>query len=327
LARSEAGDFPAFAPRAPWWGGDLQTLRNYLGRQRDPLAGIRGERLVLPLRDGSGDRLAAMLHVSPGPTDRPLLVLIHGLTGTEASPYIRASAAASLAEGYPVLRLNLRGAGASRPLCRLQYHAGRTEDLADALAALPEALARNGIVVMGFSLGANLVLKFLGEGGDWRLRGAVAVSAPLDLAAAARRLMARRNAFYHRIILGHMKAESVAPIATLTERERQAIAEAPSVVAFDDRFVAPRNGFAGATDYYARCSAGRFLDAIATPTLVIHALDDPWIPSAPYLARDWRANPRLTALLPRRGGHVGFHGKGGAPAWHDRCALRFLAAT
>src|SRR5205085_7021685 len=138
---------------------------------------------------------------------------------------------------------------------------------------------------------------------------------------------ARRNAFYHRIILGHMKDESLAPIAALTDDDRRAIAEAPSIAAFDDRFVAPRNGFAGAADYYARCSAGRFLDAIATPTLVSHALDDPWIPSEPYLARDWGKNPRVWALLPRRGGHVGFHGRGGPTAWHDRYALRFLASA
>lgn len=327
MVEVEHDGFPAFAPRAPWWGGDLQTLRNYVGRQRDPLVGFPGERLALALRDGSGDRLAAMLNAPAGATERPLLLLIHGLTGTEDSPYIRSSAAAALAASYPVLRLNLRGAGPSRPLCQLQYHAGRTEDLADALAALPERLTRNGIVAMGFSLGANLLLKFLGEGGDRHLRAAIAVSAPLDLAAAARRLMARRNAVYHRIILGHMKEESLAPIAALTEGERKAIAEAPSVVAFDDRFVAPRNGFAGAADYYARCSAGRFLDAIATPTLVIHALDDPWIPAASYLARDWRKNPHVTALLPRRGGHVGFHGRGGPTAWHDRCALRFFVSA
>jgi predicted alpha/beta-fold hydrolase len=326
LPRDENDDFPAFVPRAPWWGGDLQTLRNYVRRQPDLLVGFPGERLELPLGDGSGDRLVATLHRPAGASERPLMILIHGLTGTEASSYIRASAAAALAAGFPVLRLNLRGAGPSRPLCRLQYHAGRTEDFADALAALPETMTRNGIVAIGFSLGANLLLKFLGEGGDKRLRGAVAVSAPLDLAAAARRLMARRNAFYHRIILAHMKEESLAPIAALTDDERKTIAEAPDVIAFDDRFVAPRNGFAGAADYYARCSAGRYLDAIATPSLVIHALDDPWIPAASYLAREWRVNPHVTALLPPRGGHVGFHGKGGAPAWHDRCALRFLAA-
>ena len=327
MASAEFDDFPAFVPRAPWWGGDLQTLRNYVRRQIDPLVGFSGQRLELPLRDGSGDRLAAALHAARGPSERPLLVLIHGLTGTADSPYIRATATAALAAGYPVLRLNLRGAGASRPLCRLQYHAGRTEDLADALAALPDALTRNGIVAMGFSLGANLLLKFLGEGGDRQLRGAVAVSAPLDLAAAARRLMARRNAFYHRIILFHMKAESVAPAAALTDGERKTIAEAPNVVAFDDRFVSPRNGFAGAADYYAHCSAGRYLDAIVTPTLVIHALDDPWIPSAAYCAHDWQKNSHVTALLPRRGGHLGFHGRGDPIAWHDRCALRFFASA
>jgi len=114
LDRDEDGDFPAFAPRVPWWGGDLQTLRNYVLRQADPLGALPGRRLELALRDGSGDRLVATLHAPPSETGRPLLVLIHGLTGSEASPYVRASAAAALAEGYPVLRLNLRGAGPAR---------------------------------------------------------------------------------------------------------------------------------------------------------------------------------------------------------------------
>jgi uncharacterized protein len=273
--------------------------------------------------DGSGDRLAATLHRR---AERPLVVLIHGLTGNQSSPYIVRSAAALLAAGYPLLRLNLRGTGPPRPLCRLQYHAGRTQDLADALMALPDALTSGGILAIGYSLGANLLLKFLGEGGDARLRGATAVSAPIDLAASARRLTARRNALYHRVILAEMKAESLAPAAALTSAERATIAGAADIVTFDDRFTAPRNGFAGAADYYARCSAGRYLDAIATPTLVIHALNDPWIPASSYLSRDWQRNASIMALLPAHGGHVGFQGRDRATAWHDLCALRFFAA-
>src|SRR6266849_548001 len=178
-------DFPPFLVRAPWWGGDLQTLRNYLMRWSVPL--LSAERIYLPMRDGSGDRLVGSLHRPPpasGPAPaRPLVVLIHGLSGCEQSHYMVKTAAHLLALGFTVLRLNLRGAGASRPHCRFQYYAGRSGDFADVL------------------------LKYLGEwGSDAPLKGAIAVSAPLDLAGTARRMMWRRNSLYQRYLLRHMRA-------------------------------------------------------------------------------------------------------------------------
>jgi uncharacterized protein len=320
-----AADFPPFMARAPWWGGDLQTLRNYLVRQLAPLPAAA--RLHLPMRDGSGDRLAASLHRSAaaGP-QRPLVVLIHGLTGTEESHYMVKTATYLLRQGFAVLRLNLRGAGASRPSCRFQYFAGRSEDFADALAALPSALTQGGVVAIGYSLGANMLLKYLGErAGEAPLKGAIAVSAPLDLAGTARRMMWRRNTLYQRYLLRYMRIESLAPGAETTSKERAAIMGARSIWEFDHRFSAPRNGFRGAEDYYERNAAKRFLDGIAVPTLMIHALDDPWIPAEPYMAYDWRRNPSLIPLLPARGGHVGFQGRDRGAPWHDICAARFLA--
>ncbi len=322
-------DFPPFLVRAPWWGGDLQTLRNYLVRWGMPLPSA--ERIYLPMRDGSGDRLVGSLHRPPpasGPAPaRPLVVLIHGLSGCEQSHYMVKTAAHLLALGFTVLRLNLRGAGASRPHCRFQYYAGRSGDFADVLAALPFELIKGGIVAIGYSLGANMLLKYLGEwGSDAPLKGAIAVSAPLDLAGTARRMMWRRNSLYQRYLLRHMRAESLGPGAEVTAAERAAIIGARSIWEFDHRFSAPRNGFAGAEDYYERNAARHFLDGIAVPTLVIHALDDPWIPSEPYLGYAWRRNPSLIPLLPPQGGHVGFQGRDRRIPWHDLCATRFLAA-
>jgi hypothetical protein len=321
-----AADFPLFRARAPWWGADLQTLRNFLMRRRPRLQ--PPERLCLPMRDGSGDRLVGSLDRPAGPAAaaRPLVVLVHGLSGSEDSPYMLNTSAHLLALGFPVLRLNLRGAGPSRPFCRLQYHAGRSEDLADALRALPGDLTAAGVVAIGYSLGANMLLKFLGErGGEAPLTAAIAVSAPLDLAATARRMMRRRNMLYQRYLLRHMRAESLAPGAEVSAAERAAIREARSIWEFDHRFSAPRNGFGGAEDYYARNAARHYLDGIAVPTLVIHALDDPWIPGAPYVAYDWRRNPSLLPLLSPRGGHVGFQGRDHPVPWHDLCAAQFLA--
>jgi predicted alpha/beta-fold hydrolase len=315
-------DFPQFVPRAPWIGADLQTLRNYLRRPAVNLSDFPFERIELPMRDGSGDRLLGDLNRPEVPTDKPLAVLIHGLTGCSTGTYMLVSAQHLLRQGYPVLRLNLRGAGPARPLCRAQYHAGRSQDLRDALAALPAALTAWGVLAVGYSLGANMLLKYLGEDAG-PIRAAAAISAPIDLAAASRRLSEPRNRIYHGWLLRRMQEEALAGEG-LEPREREAVRSTRSVLDFDDRFVAPRNGFVGAVDYYARSSAIGFLPSIAVPTLVIHALDDPWIPGAMYQRLEWRANRHLLPLLSAQGGHVGFHGRGTRLPWHDRCLEIFL---
>lgn len=318
---------PPFAPRFPWRTGDLQTVRNAVRRAALRPGPWRGERLWLDLADGTGDALAAALHRPREDRGRPLAILIHGLTGCEDSLYMRTSARHLLAAGHPVLRLNLRGAGPSGPRCAHRYHAGRTDDLRRALAALDPALTRNGLVAMGYSLGANMLLKYLGEEGTAApFAAAVAVSAPIDLGATAHRFHAPRNRVYLGYMMRRIKAETLRHNAAIDAPLRAAVARCRTVVAFDETFVAPVNGFAGAEDYYARSMARRFLPAIRVPTLVVHAQDDPWIPAGPYLSFDWRANPALTPLLPRRGGHVGFHGRGSRIPWHDRAAAAYFEA-
>jgi predicted alpha/beta-fold hydrolase len=230
--------------------------------------------------------------------------------------------------GYPVVRLNLRGAGPSRAISGGHYHAGRSDDLAAALRALPAGLADRGIVLIGYSLGGNLVLKFMGEGAHGQdVRVAASVSAPIDLAATSRRILEPRNRLYHAKILKTMKDETLAPGAMLTDEERRAIVEARTVYEFDDGFVAPRNGYGSADEYYAENAALGFLDRIDRPTLVVHALNDPWIPTESYRTVDWSTYTHVSALLPRGGGHVGFHGKGSVTPWHDRAISRFFAGV
>lgn len=331
--------FPDFRARFPWWGGDLQTVRNTLLRAlRRPLPGPSGtgRRLAVALPDGSGDRLVATLDLPRRRPDAerrwPLLLLIHGLTGCEDSDYLRATAALMLARGAPVLRLNLRGAGPSRPLCRQQYHAGRSEDLRAVLHSLPDllppALLADGIVAVGYSLGGNMLLKYLGEEGEGTpLRAGVAISPPFDLAATQRRIMEWRNRPYHRWLLARMVEEAFAAPEPPAPEIAAALRRCRSIYAFDDTVVAPLNGFAGADAYYARCSASAYVHGIRVPTLLIHAADDPWIPLEPFRRYDWRRAPFVVPLLPAGGGHVGFHGAGSRIPWHDRCLVRFLEAV
>lgn len=310
-----------FRERAPWFGGDLQTLRNLICGAPPDLPG--GERLELPLRDG--ERLAARLDRPPAPISKPLVMLIHGLAGSEASRSVLASMRYFVSRGWPVLRLNLRGSLPSLPTAGGHYHAGRTEDLADALRAVPADLTRAGVVLYGHSLGGNLVLKFMGEGGHGLpVVAAVSVSAPIDLAATCARMMMPRNFAYHRYMLAAMKAEALAPGAALRGSERAAIAAARNVYEFDDLFIAPRFGYRDAADYYESNAAKNFLASIAQPTLILHALDDPWIPGDCYTAIDWLGLPEIKPVLTRRGGHLGFHGRGNPIPWHDRVVAWWL---
>ena len=323
---SSATTFAPFRPRAPWFGPDLQTVRNTLRHRAPALSRYTVTRLAFEMSDRSGDRLVGHLQ-DPGPGSdlRPLVVLIHGLAGSAQSAYMETSAAHWLARGHRVLRLDLRGAGASRPLCRLQYHAGRTSDLLDALRGLPAESAASGLLMIGYSLGGNLLLKLLAEyGSELPVRAAAAVSAPIDLAAASRRFLARRNRLYHASLLRAMKRESTLPGAELSRRERAAIFEARSVLEFDEHFVAPRNGYSGAQEYYEKNSAARLLDRIRVPTLLVQALDDPWIPGECFTSFPWRTNDHLVPLLAEGGGHVGFHGRGSRVPWHDLSIAAFF---
>ena len=312
-------DLAGFKPRAPWLGPDLQTLRNTLRPASVMLPESR--EILLPL--GDGDALVGHYHVAEG--DKPLAVLIHGLTGSAASDYVLVSTQHLLASGYPVLRLDLRGAGASQAVSKGRYHAGRSEDLAAALKALPDDLTRQGMLLVGYSLGGNMLLKFLGEAAHGiELLGAVSVSAPFDLAICSRRILEPRNWFYHRHLLNNIKAEALHPSADLTEEERTLIAGSRSIYEFDAGFIAPRHGFDGVADYHERCSARRYAPDIEVPTMIIHALDDPWIPRAAYDLVDWSKLSHVRVVLTPSGGHVGFHDAASPVPWHDRAIEKFF---
>ena len=319
-------DLPPFRPRFPWWNADLQTLANRLRIVSRSVAPHRSERIDFPLADGTGDRLLALLDRPSRPRPgRPLAILIHGLTGSEGSAYMVSQSRGFLDRGLNVLRLNLRGAGPSRATCGGQYYAGRSQDFRALLSLLPADLTRNGLVAVGYSLGAAMLLKYLGEEGEATpLRAAASVSAPIDLSLTSQCMLRPRNRFYHRYLLGEMKREATGAGAVVSAAERAAILGAATIWQYDQDFIAPRHGFAGAEDYYERCKPVRFMSGIRIPTLVLAALDDPWIPGALYSGFGWAGNKALTPLLPQQGGHVGFHAAGKAEPWSDRAVLQFF---
>jgi len=319
--------FPAFRQRFPWIGGDLQTLRSALrggpGVAPDATATIR---MSFPSSDGSDDVLQGALNSPAHPRDKPLIVLIHGLTGSENSTHMIVAAQEFLSRGHAVLRLNQRGAGPSRATCQGHYHAGRSDDLAGVIGQLPEVLTRYGVCLLAVSLGGNMLLKFLAEYPRFsQVKAAVAVCPPISLKAAQLRIMARRNTIYHRHLLNRMKRE-IQGSELIKERADEFLRRLTTVFDFDDQVVAPGNGFADASDYYRRCSALDLLEAVDTPTLIIHPADDPWVPVDPLLARIQSGSPapNLSVLVPAHGGHVGSHGRGSDVPWYIACAALFF---
>lgn len=314
----------AFQDRAPWWGGDLQTLRNFCLPQTVPLPG-RSSALEFPMSDRSGDRLTGTLHrPADSARDSPLIVLVHGLTGCEDSSYVRVTTRFHLRCGRSVLRLNLRGAGTSRRVANGYYHAGCAEDVRDVLDGLDGAVSERGLFLIGFSLGGNILLNLVGRlQARNAILGIATVSAPIEPFEACQRMMEARNAVYHRFLLQRMKRDVLSSTG-LSDSERKDIERADTIFAFDECWVAPRNGFLDARDYYRRTAGAQFVHSISVPALMLHARNDPWIPDRPYTALKRVGLPGVEIVVARSGGHVGFHENGHAETWHDRTIDAFI---
>ena len=310
-----------FRRRWPWVTGDLQTIRNDLPGRLAGVPADSGQRVEIPLSDGSGDRLVARYH--PGRPPAPAMILVPGLTGCEASRHVLQAADAWAADGAPVVRLNLRGSPPGRSLAKGHYHMDRVQDLADAclaVAGLDPGIRRHGVVIVGFSLGGALALRLAQAPSPPEIvKAVITVSAPLDLPATAERIARPRNRLYERWLLKRLKQETAPLWRDGRASLRAAVQGARHIRDFDDALTAKEAGFRDAADYYASCSPGRDIDKLAIPALLIHADDDPWVPPPSVVERTL-----LRVVVTRGGGHVGFHGRGSRMPWYVGAAARFV---
>jgi predicted alpha/beta-fold hydrolase len=238
----------------------------------------------------------------------------------------------AFAAGFNVVRLNQRNCGGTEHLSPGLYHSGLTADPAAVLEELTDVDGLADFVVVGYSLGGNLALKLAGErvpGAKPSLRAVCAVSPTMDLAVCVRALERPANAVYQWNFVRNLKRRMRKKARLFPDRYRlNGIAQVRTVRAFDEMFTAPHHGFRDADDYYYRASALRVADRIRIPTLVLTAADDPFVPADQFKAAQIAANPSISLVVTRAGGHCGFVEEpepGYDGYWAERCAVEFCA--
>lgn len=302
---------PAWAPN-----GHAQTILGFFM----PAPSLpKAEQIVeIPLPDG--DRLIGLFH--PGP--KPVTVAVfHGLSGCTDSRYMKRTASLAAKLGFSCLLVNHRGCGPGKGLAKWPYHSGRGEDVSEALQAARRLRPRDRLIAVGFSLSGNALLLLLsGARGTHLPDAAVSVNAPIELGRAAEELTRGWNRIYDRHFVylcrksieerrraGYFKDEFRVPFSvTLGE--------------FDDWYTAPAGGFRDRHDYYEQCSTAGRLHAIRTPTVVLTAEDDPFVPVADYRAA--RLSSSIHLHIERQGGHMGYLSRGPKLQWLDLALEHYL---
>lgn len=305
--------------RSPQWliGGHAQTIHPTL--RRIPTLSPTSERIELD----DGDFLD-LDWMSRG--NHKLVILSHGLEGSSRSIYMRGMTHALLKRGWDVLAWNFRDCSNEPNRLLSSYHSGKTEDLEHVIRHAIATCKYDRIDLVGFSLGGNLILKYIGERGfniHPILHRAVAISAPCELACSSYELSKWQNQIYMQRFLKTLRAKIRTKHAKFPESlDVSDISRIKNFSQFDDRFTAPIHGFESALDYWTRSSSRQYLSSINIPTLLINAANDPFLGPSCYPFQEAESNPWFYLEVPSQGGHVGFGS--GKEYWSEKRAAEFL---
>ncbi len=267
--------------------------------------------------------------------DRLTVIVLHGLEGSSDSQYVVGNANKMWRAGFNVIRMNMRNCGGTEALSPTLYHSGLSGDLGAVLSTLARRAGVDQFALCGYSMGGNLVLKLAGElaASEPRLLAVAAVSPALDLAESAQALHAPINRLYElRFLRGlakryRHKAQLFPALYDAARADRLR-----SLIEFDDRITAPYSGFQDAADYYYRAAAARVLSRIAVPTLLLHAMDDPFVRITRASRDEVERNPHITLIDTEHGGHCAFLAKA-VPSeeddgyWAETTVLKFLKSV
>lgn len=319
-----------FLPRRGLANGHLQTIvGNFLPR---PAVDAPRTSEVVEVDPADGSRVVCVCHWQPElvRASRMTVVLVHGLEGSSDSRYIQGIAGRAWAAGFNVVRMNMRNCGDSDALTPTLYHSGLSGDVGAVVRHFTEGFGLQRVALVGYSMGGNLVLKLAGEWGSRAPLCAVATVCPvIDLAPSADALHEPANRLYEwRFLRGLMrrfrrKAELFPAIYST-----QDIGPIRSIREFDDKIVARYCAFESADDYYYRVASARVVDRIAVPTLILRALDDPFIRMFAETHAQLTANPYIALVETHHGGHCAYisGAAGNEKHWAEAAVVRFLNA-
>lgn len=298
-----------FIPPRVLTQGDLQTLAVYFWPGRFRPRDITGDEVRLFQVDKESQVLARCRWQTDR-AEHATLLMWHGMEGSIASAYMLSTADKAFRAGFNVVRVNVRNCGNTEHLSPTLYHGGLTHDARAVIAELIENDRLSRLLVAGFSLGGNMILKLAGEyrnNPPPEILGICAVSPSVDLHASTIHMAMRRNWIYQQDFLRRLKNRIRRKQKLFPDLyDTPGLSEIHSIEQFDDHFVAPAFGFADARDYYAKASSLPWITHIRIPTLIIHAEDDPFIPFAPLRDPSVAANPYVLLIATERGGHVAF---------------------
>jgi uncharacterized protein len=330
--------FAQFIPRRWLRNGHVQTLAgNFLPRR---LQLPEPETLLVEV-EGPGDgygpsQVLCHCHWQPEGLRRERLTvfLVHGLEGSSSSQYILGNTARALAAGMNVVRMNMRSCGGTDHLSPTIYHSGRSGDVGRVIDAIADQQGIEGVAAVGYSMGGNLVLRYAGElaeRGPQRLKAVVGVSPLMDLAASSAALHEPQNRIYEWHFLRGMMARVRRRMEMYPEIYGSARVERiRSMRDFDNEIVARYGGFHDADDYYASVASSHYAAQFAVPTLILHALDDPFIRMLSSTRAALQANPEVTFLETQHGGHCAFLERSDPSLvnddgrWAEKTLLQFL---
>jgi predicted alpha/beta-fold hydrolase len=274
-----------------------------------------------------GDLLDIALETSRKDSQK-LVIVSHGLEGSMERPYIKGMVKRFVQGGWHALAWNYRSCGGTPNRLPRFYHSGATDDLQLIIDYALSLGKYEKIVLVGFSLGGNLTLKYVGEQGanvSPYLKGAVAFSAPLHLSSCSKRISATSNWVYaqkfKRSLAGKVrqKAQQMPDVLDVSK-----LAYIRTLKDFDDFYTAPLHGFESAEDYYEKCSSLYFLEAIALPTLIVNAWNDPLLSPACFPTQAMEKHPFVHLETPRAGGHCGFARTEKGFYWSENRAFEWI---
>jgi predicted alpha/beta-fold hydrolase len=285
--------------------------------------GVVQKRERITLSDG--DFLDLDWSDSVTPTQK-LVILLHGLEGDAQRPYITGSAKILNQNGYDTCAVNYRGCSGEPNVKYRSYHSGATEDMIEILNHILNTKNYSEIYLKGFSLGGNLLLKYLGEGNDVpkEIKGAVAVSVPCNLHDSCKQLLSIKNIMYaikfKGNLLGKLRQKQQMFPDKISDNDIKSI---KTLKDFDDIYTSQAHGFEDALDYYKKSSSLQFLPHIQVPSLIINAKDDSFLGPECYPIKETDRNTKLFLEMPSYGGHVGFWGKNNI-TYTEKRALAFF---